>query len=296
MLYLVAVSFIWAFSFGLIKGQLTGLDPNFVSFARMAISLVFFLPFLKLKNIAKSDVPRLLLVGALQYGMMYLAYIYAFQFLKAYEIALFTIFTPIFVTLLNDVFRKKFSPLHFVAAMLAVIGTGIVMYREFSREGFWLGFAVVQVSNFCFAFGQIYYRELMGRLRHVKDVEVFGLLYLGAVLLTGIASSLTTDWLTVQISATQLWTLLYLGIVASGIGFFLWNVGARKVNAGSLAVFNNLKVPLAVAVSVVVFGESVDLLRLLIGGWIVLAALLLNEFYPKLRRRVTRNNRVVVKD
>jgi drug/metabolite transporter (DMT)-like permease len=180
--------------------------------------------------------------------------------------------------------------------MLAVIGTGIVMYREFSREGFWLGFAVVQVSNFCFAFGQIYYRELMGRLRHVKDVEVFGLLYLGAVLLTGIASSLTTDWLTVQISATQLWTLLYLGIVASGIGFFLWNVGARKVNAGSLAVFNNLKVPLAVAVSVVVFGESVDLLRLLIGGGIVLAALLLNEFYPKLRRRVTRNNRVVVKD
>ncbi len=296
MLYLVAVSFIWAFSFGLIKGQLTGLDPNFVSFARMAISLVFFLPFLKLKKIEKSYVPRLLLVGALQYGMMYLAYIYAFQFLKAYEIALFTIFTPIFVTLLNDAFRKKFSLLHFVAALLAVIGTGVVMYREFSRGGFWLGFAVVQISNFCFAFGQIYYRELMGKLRSVRDVEVFGLLYLGAVLLTGVASSLTTDWLTLQISATQLWTLVYLGIVASGVGFFLWNVGARKVNAGSLAVFNNLKVPLAVAVSVVVFGESVDWSRLLIGGGIVLAALALNEYYPGLRRQLMGKKRIVVKE
>jgi drug/metabolite transporter (DMT)-like permease len=136
----------------------------------------------------------------------------------------------------------------------------------------------------------------MGKLRSVRDVEVFGLLYLGAVLLTGVASSLTTDWLTLQISATQLWTLVYLGIVASGVGFFLWNVGARKVNAGSLAVFNNLKVPLAVAVSVVVFGESVDWSRLLIGGGIVLAALALNEYYPGLRRQLMGKKRIVVKE
>jgi drug/metabolite transporter (DMT)-like permease len=292
--YLVVVSFIWAFSFGLIKGQLVGLDPNFVSFARMAISFLFFLPFLKINKIERVYIPRLLLVGALQYGMMYLAYIYAFQFLKAYEIALFTIFTPIFVTLLNDIFHKKFSVLHFFSALLAVIGTGIVMYREFTREGFLLGFWIVQISNFCFAYGQIYYRELMGRLKGIKDQEVFGVLYLGAVLLTGIAASLTTDWLTLQVGATQWWTLLYLGIVASGIGFFLWNVGARKVNAGSLAVFNNLKVPLAVAVSVLVFGESIDLLRLLIGGGIVLAALGVNEFYPRFRRQLKRKKSMLL--
>jgi drug/metabolite transporter (DMT)-like permease len=66
-------------------------------------------------------------------------------------------------------------------------------------------------------------------------------------------------------------------VIASGVGFFLWNYGARRVNAGTLAVFNNLKVPLAVAVSLIFFGESADPLRLALGGGIVLAALFLNE-------------------
>ena len=42
--------------------------------------------------------------------------------------------------------------------------------------------------------------------------------------------------------------LVYLGIVASGIGFFLWNAGARRSAPGVLAVGNNLKIPLAAAV------------------------------------------------
>jgi len=73
-------------------------------------------------------------------------------------------------------------------------------------------------------------------------------------------------------------TLVYLGAVASGLGFFLWNVGARKVNGGTLAVFNDLKIPLAVAVSLIFFGEKASLPHLLIGGTVVVAALLLNEW------------------
>jgi len=56
MIYLLLVSIAWAFSFGLIKGNLAGVDSNFVSFARMAFSLLVFLPFLKYKNlIAESS-------------------------------------------------------------------------------------------------------------------------------------------------------------------------------------------------------------------------------------------------
>ena len=47
MVFLLLVSLIWAFSFGLIKGNLTGLDSNFVAFCRMFVSLLIFLPFLK---------------------------------------------------------------------------------------------------------------------------------------------------------------------------------------------------------------------------------------------------------
>ena len=50
-----------------------------------------------------------------------------------------------------------------------------------------------------------------------------------------------------------------------------------QVDTGTLAIFNDLKIPLAVAVSLVFFGEQASLLHLLLGGVIVMAALLLNE-------------------
>ncbi|MEJ5203017.1 MAG: EamA family transporter, partial [Anaerolineales bacterium] len=75
------------------------------------------------------------------------------------------------------------------------------------------------------------------------------------------------------------------GLVASGIGFFLWNFGARRTNAGALAIFNDLKIPLAVTVSLLVFGEKTNVLNLLTGGALVLAALAINEIAA---RRSTR--------
>jgi drug/metabolite transporter (DMT)-like permease len=69
--------------------------------------------------------------------------------------------------------------------------------------------------------------------------------------------------------------LLYLGLIASGLGFFLWNRGATRVDAGTLAVMNNAKIPLAVACSLLFFGESPDanMLRLAISAGFFAAAL-----------------------
>jgi drug/metabolite transporter (DMT)-like permease len=41
MLYLFLVSLLWAFSFGLIKGELTGLPPASVAFVRLLIASHF---------------------------------------------------------------------------------------------------------------------------------------------------------------------------------------------------------------------------------------------------------------
>jgi drug/metabolite transporter (DMT)-like permease len=61
----------------------------------------------------------------------------------------------------------------------------------------------------------------------------------------------------------QLLSLLSLGVLASGLGFVVWNVGATRVTAGALAVMNNAKVPLAVAMALIFFGEQAHLPALL---------------------------------
>jgi len=281
MALLLIVSLVWAFSFGLIKGNLDGLDSNFVSFARMFISLLVFIPFLRFKKLNRKLTLKLMLAGMLQFGVMYIAYIASFKTLKAYEVALFTIFTPIYVTLIDDAFQKKFNPLYLITACLAVAGTWIIKGGEALSPGIMSGFLLVQVSNLCFAFGQVYYRRLMDKNPELKNEQVFGVLYLGAVLVTLAATLAFTPLASLTLTAKQIWTLVYLGAFASGICFFLWNIGSRQVNTGALAIFNDLKVPLAVAVSLLVFGESTDWIKLLIGGVIVVASLVVNEWITK---------------
>lgn len=278
MLYLLIVSLIWAFSFGLIKDQLGGLDANFVAAARLLISLLVFLPFLRLRGVPRGLRLRLALTGAVQYGLMYVAYLYAFRYLQAYEVALFTIFTPLYVTLTNDIYRRRLHALSLLATLIAVAGTAVVKQADLFRPELLTGFLIVQASNLCFAFGQVYYKELLRNSAGFSDRSVFALLYLGGALTAGLPAVFTTPWGGFRLDASQLLTLLYLGAVASGLGFFLWNVGARRVNAGTLAIFNDLKIPLAVAVSLLFFGEKTDLTSLLVGGAIVLAALTLNEW------------------
>jgi drug/metabolite transporter (DMT)-like permease len=287
MAYLLIVSLIWAFSFGLIKGNLAGVDSNFVGFARMLISFLIFLPFLKFKKIDGKLALKLSLTGMLQFGIMYLTYLAAFRTLQAYEVALFTIFTPIFVTLIDDFFAKKFNLFHLAMVLITVAGTWIIEGGHVQTAGFISGFLLVQASNLCYAFGQIYYRRVMAQTEGLKDSDVFGYMYLGALVVTALATAVLVPLSSITLNTKQIWTLLYLGAVASGISFFLWNIGARKVNAGTLAIFNDLKIPLAVLVSLLVFGEKTDVPALLIGGAIIVAALALNEYYSRKRQKVS---------
>ena len=299
MLYLFLVSLLWAFSFGLIKGELTGLSPASVAFVRLFIAFAVFTPFLRVRNLRPSDAAKLLLTGAVQYGLMYIAYIQAFQHLQAYEVALFTVFTPIYVTIINDLFVRRLCPVSLTAVILAVAGGIIIKYQELGSSELLHGFLLMQAANLCFAFGQIFYRRTMAVLPRTRpekemppeheattrgsgkpaDLQVFGLLYLGAALTAALAT-LGSDWSAFELTLKQGVTLLYLGGIASGLGFFLWNIGARRVSAGSLAVFNNLKIPLGILVSVLLFGETTHWIRLTTGGALMAAALFINARKP----------------
>ncbi len=278
MIYLLIVSFIWAFSFGLIKTYLTGLDPNFVAWARMTLALPLFLPLLRWKGIPLLIIGRLILIGVVQFGLMYCSYIFSFQYLQAYQIALFTIFTPLYVTIINDLYHRKLQTYYLGAALMAVIGAALIRYQNAEFRGVIVGFLLMQFSNACFAFGQIEYRQVRAKIIHLKDHEVFALLYLGAVIVTTFMTTLTGGWQKFdELTAPQISALLYLGFLPSGIGFFLWNKGAVQSNPGTLAVFNNLKIPLAVLCSLLFFGEITDIPRLILGGGIMVIAVVFAE-------------------
>ncbi len=278
MIYLLLVTLIWGFSFGLVKGNLAGIDPHFISFARLAAALLVFLPFTAWRKVTRALSLRLMLVGVLQFGFMYVTYNAAFQFLKAYEIALLTITTPLMIVLMESGFERRLRWNYLLTSLMACAGAAVIVFENFETRSGVTGVVLVQASNLCFAFGQVYYRRLMAKNPQLADRRVFGWLYLGAALVTAILSAFLTPWRGLQLNSTHVLTLVYLGVIASGLSFFLWNSGARKVDPGALAIMNDLKIPVAVAISLLFFGEQADWRRLVIGGGIILSSLALNHW------------------
>ena len=260
MLYLILVSLLWAFSPGLIQNRLAGLDSSFVTTARLGLALLLFLPFVRLRGLSLRHSTMLLCLGAVQFGVMYLAYNESFKHLASHEVALLTLTTPVFVTLLADAMDGKFHFRSLGAAALAVAGTAVVVFQDKALKPTLIGLGLVQLSNFAFAVGQVGYKKFREKNGALKDREVFAVLYAGGVALA-LAVMLTRD-VSISLNTGQTLTLLYLGIVASGLGFFFWNFGALRVSAGQLAVMNNAKIPLMVAASLLVFGEHANVARL----------------------------------
>ncbi len=278
MIALLATSLIWAFSFGLIGNVLDGVDAYFLAASRLSLAALVFLPLWRWRGMTARDAVAYAGIGAVQYGAMYVTLFLSYRHLISHEVAFFTVFTPIYVALLHDAFARRFHPRYLAAALLAVVGTGIVQYGQLRSERFWAGFGLMQASNLCFAFGQVAYRKRRRASSvQTRDHQVFAWLYLGACAVAWPAWLWLGGAQRPALHLPQTCALVYLGVVASGLAFFLWNYGAARVNAGTLAVFNNLKIPLAVAVSLFFFGERASLPRLLLGGGLCLAALGLNE-------------------
>ena len=261
MSYLILVSLIWALSPGLIRGHLAGLDSSFIATVRLGLALLVFLPFLRVKWLSGKKSLLLLFLGAVQFGVMYLAYNESFKHLQSYEVALFTLTTPIFVTLLSDALERKFHLRSLLAAVLAVAGTAVVVFQKKDISPTLVGLGFVQLSNLAFAAGQIGYKRFREKFATVKDREVFAVLYAGGTAVS--LAVMLSRGVSVTLNGNQFWILVYLGILASGLGFFLWNVGATRVSAGQLAVMNNAKIPLMIACSFLIFGEHAEPVRLL---------------------------------
>ena len=284
MHYLAIVSIIWALSFGLIGQALSEVDPVFAATLRLGIAGLVFLPFLRWSKIPHGSHFKLVGCGAVQFGIMYVCYMMAFQIVpgQSHLVALFSILTPLYVVLINDLRKGDFNPKYLFAALLAIAGAATIKARAGSMGSLWIAFGLMQSAGLAFAFGQLYYRDWKRQHTGVKDHQIFALLYAGGFGVAAIACAFFTNWERTQLDTKQIQVLTYLGIVASGLGFFLWNKGAALCRAGTLAAFNNAVVPLAMACSLFIFGESSKLeggalLRLILGSALIIAAVILSE-------------------
>ena len=273
MWILWAVTALWAASFSLIGVYLAGQVDGYIAvYIRMLLALLLFLPLWRPRRLAFRQQWQLAAIGAVQIGVMYLFLYHAFLYLSVPEVLLFTIFTPLYVTLIDDlVFERKHLPRQWwLAAALAVVGAAVIRFNSLS-DSFIVGFLLIQAANLCFAAGQVFYKRLeLGTERN--QVHVFALFFLGATIICSLAMAAFADFEKWPSTTLQWGVLMWLGFGASGVGYLAWNLAAKRVNVAQLATMNNMLIPAGLLINFLFWGQAVDWLRLALGGAILLAS------------------------
>lgn len=277
MALLIITTVLWAFSFSLIGVYLAGqVDSVFSVLVRLALAALVFLPFLRWRGYRPSTLLLYMLVGMLQLGVMYLLVFQAYLYLSVAEFLLFTVMTPLYVTLIYDLIRgRKIRISYACSALLAVVGAAIIRYEKIS-DHFWFGLLLVQLANLCFAIGIVGYKRLQ-ETRPMPQHTAFSWFYIGAVIIALIAWWLWGNPQKYPTTSLQWGILLWLGVVASGLGYFMWNVGATQVDAGTLGIMNNVHVPAGLLVNLAIWQEQPHWPSFIIGATIICAALWVHQ-------------------
>lgn len=273
MQLLIWVTLIWSFSFSLIGEFLAGkVDPYLAVGSRMVLALLLFLPWLIRYKTPPKQALALAGIGAVQLGLMYLFFYHSFLYLTVAEVLLFTILTPVYVVLFDRILQRKTISWHWLGpATLAVLGALVIRFTAPTTD-FWIGLILVQAANLCFAFGQVAYRQLnLGN--SMQQQQSFGWFFVGASLVAALGAWLFADWQKMPQQGSDWAILVWLGLVASGLGYWLWNAGARQVNAHQLAVMNNLLIPAGLLVNFVLWQHQVNWLTFSLGSLLILLSL-----------------------
>ena len=283
--YLLFVTLIQAFSFSLIGEYLAGhVDSYFAVLVRVVLAGLVFIPLTRWRQVEPGFMRGMLLIGALQFGITYVCLYLSFRVLTVPEVLLFTILTPLHVTLIEDALNRRFNPWALVAALVAVMGAAVIRFDSISPD-FFKGFLLLQLGNFTYAAGQVMYRHLVARYpSDLPHYRRFGYFYLGAlavVLPAFVLFGKADFW---PEAPLQWGVLVFLGLVSTALGLYWWNKGACMVSGATLAVINNVHVPVGLFFSLLIWNQHEPLGRLFLGGLVILIAVWISRLD---RRAVT---------
>ena len=273
MKLLIATTLIWSFSFSIIGNVISSaVDSWSLAFYRSLLGFIFFLPWIKKSKISKYQF-KLIPIGALQIGLMYIFYLSAFNFTSVPRVLLFTTTTPLYIAITDSLITKKFRSSIYLLAFFSTLGALLIRSTYFDLNDL-VGFFFIQCANICFAFGQILYKNLkMKNNVYTNIYSDFAFFFFGSLLVSCGGLLISPYSLPLSLGIVDVIAILWLGIIATGLGYFMWNRGAVEVSSSTLAVTNNLVIPLGLFVEVLFFSSNPHLELLIIGSCIIIASI-----------------------
>jgi drug/metabolite transporter (DMT)-like permease len=258
-----------------------GLSPRDILFYRflLAYICVWFLGQKRLFASNLKDELMLMLLGITGGSLYFLSANTALELTQSSNVALLACTAPIFIVVVSRLlFGKveKLSRYFWQGSLLALTGIAFVVFNGYSAlEINPLGDMLSLLAALSWAFYTLFLKRLSSRydtLFITRKVFFYGVL---TVLPLFLFTPLNLD--TEMLMQPAVWgSLLYLGIIASLMCFFLWNVVVKKIGAVRATNYIYLSPVVTMAAGAIVMGEVITLV-MVVGALLILAGVALVE-------------------
>jgi O-acetylserine/cysteine efflux transporter len=277
------VPLLWGLGFVFAKGAINHFPPILLMafrFSLTALVLVWFtpLPFGKFFQLFKIAI----VAAAIQYSL-------TFTGVKGLEAGLASIIVqlevPFLVILGALLLREKPGYKKWIGIAISFLGVA-TMSQQDELSGSFISIALVLGGCFAWALGQVMIRKLkdVSGMQVTAWIAVFAapqLFFMSAIFEDGQVEAIRT--------ATPLvwWTVLYLGLIMTCLGYYFWNTLIRHHDVSKVAPFLLLLPVFSVLGGNVFLGETITIEKFY-GGATILLGIGVIVLNPKFFSMVTR--------
>ncbi|MGH3136754.1 MAG: DMT family transporter [Gaiellaceae bacterium] len=288
-LSLLAVVVIWAGSFSVIKALLDdGVPAGDIAILRYAIAAPGFAFILwrarGLPGLTRGDAARIGVAGLLivvgYHVFLNIGTRYTTSGVAALVVALAPAMTLVLALTLG---LDRIRPRHVAGLAVAFVGATIAVAFGSGNE---LSFAnakgplIVIGAPLAFALYNVILKPLLARHDLLALTAATSLVGIAGLLPLVRRSTIDT---VASVSSEEAALLVYLGVLATLLGYVLWNVGLRGIGPTRAVAYTYAISPLAVTIGAIVLGEPITL-WLVLGGAFVVGGIVLTQRAPARRR------------
>lgn len=262
----VLATFIWSWNFIIAKGIYKEIPPVSLAFLRWLTATIIIFPFAyqsfkkEWSSVRKSWL--YFLIAAATGVAMFNTFVYiGAQYTTAINLALIgTTSSPILSVIFARIFLKeKISGAKVIgittciAGILFLLSKGNfqnLLHLKFTRGDTW-----VLLAGLSFA---VYNTMVKKKPVTVSPVNFLFIVFaVGTILLFPFYLEEAANTAPVSYTANNILIILYLGLGASVICFWIWNIAIRNLGAGRAALFGNLIPVFSTLEAVLVLGEKI---------------------------------------
>lgn len=280
LLAIALACLIWGAGSPIFKWALDNVPAFTLAYFRFSIASVLLFPFvIKKLFIAKTDIPRLLLIAVLGISINIIFFFWGLQKTSSISTSIIIALEPVFILFASLIFLgEKTHKNIWLGIIVSLMGFIIIIIKTIingDKTGSLLGDLFIIIAVISYAGQTIFTKELSQKYDAVTitfwSFVVGTLTFLPLML----SDALKPNWLT-DLSFRGIFGILYGAIGSSAIAYFLYNWGIKHAKVSKTAVLNYLNTISGVIVAVILLHEQITL-PFLIGSLLIFAGVYITE-------------------